>query len=210
MLVTSDTSQSAISTVPAAPQSTHGLEQHATPVGSPLVASRQLLIAAKRSALFANGGLLQTAVSMRSPFTQVRAPTRAYPVLHDGEHDDLSASDAVQSPRPPFARAAEASQDAPMHSVRVSTRSVHEVAPDAVKPGSHVGWHVEPLISVSVQSPTPPSCGGVAASHALSLRVNTLGSELWLPPWNLALHASAALNMAAMFVTLEVSHEPIS
>ena len=35
MLVTSDTSQSAISAVPAGPQFTHALEQHATPVGSP-------------------------------------------------------------------------------------------------------------------------------------------------------------------------------
>ena len=191
MSVTCETSQSGISTRPAAPQYTFGLEQHATPVGSPLVGSRQLLIAAVRSARFANGGLLQTAVSTTSPFTHVLAPTRAYPVLHDGEHDDLSASDAVQSPKPPFARAAEASQDAPMHSVLVSTRSVHEVAPDGVKPGSHVGWHVEPLTRVSVQLPTAPLTGGRDASHALSMRVHPLPGRVLSSPSNLAYHAAA-------------------
>ena len=39
----------------------------------------------------------------------------------------------------------------------VSTLSVHDVAPDTVYPELHVGWHVEPLERVSVQSPAAPS-----------------------------------------------------
>ena len=57
----------------------------------------------------------------------------------------------------------------------VSTLSVHDVAPDTVYPESHVGWHVEPLGRVSVQSPAAPLAGGTAASHALSLRNHALG-----------------------------------
>jgi len=55
MLVTCDTSQSAISTAPAGPQFTHGLEQHATPVGSPRVGSKQLSTASLSSARSAKG-----------------------------------------------------------------------------------------------------------------------------------------------------------
>ena len=57
----------------------------------------------------------------------------------------------------------------------VSTLSVHDVAPDTVYPELHVGWHVEPLGRVSVQSPTAPFAGGTAASHALSLRTHAAG-----------------------------------
>ena len=57
----------------------------------------------------------------------------------------------------------------------VSTLSVHDVAPDTVYPELHVGWHVEPLGRVSVQSPAAPLAGGTAASHALSLRTHAAG-----------------------------------
>jgi hypothetical protein len=35
-----------------------------------------------------------------------------------------------------------------------------------VNSASHVGWHIVPLTSVAVQSPTPPFSGAAEASHA--------------------------------------------
>ena len=35
----------------------------------------------------------------------------------------------------------------------------------------HVGWHVDPLASELVQSPTPPFVGDVDASHGLAMHV---------------------------------------
>ena len=71
--VTCDTSHSAISKhFPATPQSTFGLEQHATPVGSPLVAFRQLSTAVFSAALSANGsGFVHFLIS--SPVTVSRS-----------------------------------------------------------------------------------------------------------------------------------------
>jgi hypothetical protein len=60
-----------------------------------------------------------------------------------------------------------------------------------------VGWHVEPLSSVSVQLPRPPLVGAVDASHAKFVTSNIPkpsaadGTKMTLPllavaaPWNL-------------------------
>ena len=66
----------------------------------------------------------------------------------------------------------------------VSTLSVHDVTPYSTYPESHVGWHVEPLGRVSVQSPAAPFAGGTAASHALSLRTQRGGRRtiVWPMP----------------------------
>ena len=39
--------------------------------------------------------------------------------------------------------------------------------PETVYPELHVGWHVDPLARVLVQSPTPPFACGAEASHVL-------------------------------------------
>ena len=108
-------------------------------------------------------------------------PETVYPDSHVGWHVLPLSSDAVQSPKPPLAMA----PSAPSHAgagthvtLLVSTRSVHEYTPpdSTMFVGWHAGTHVEPLISVSVQSPTPPpGSGGVDASHALSLRTHADG-----------------------------------
>ena len=111
-------------------------------------------------------------------------PETVYPDSHVGWHVLPLSSDAVQSPKPPLAMA----PSAPSHAgagthvtLLVSTRSVHEYTPpdSTMFVGWHAGTHVEPLISVSVQSPTPPpGSGGVDASHALSLRTHAVGGPL--------------------------------
>ena len=112
-------------------------------------------------------------------------PETVYPDSHVGWHVLPLSSDAVQSPgvpltTPPLIGAAEASHaGAGTHvTLLVSTRSVHEYTPpdSTMFVGWHAGTHVEPLISVSVQSPTPPpGSGGTVASHALSLRTHADG-----------------------------------
>ena len=52
-----------------------------------------------------------------------------------------------------------------------SSPSLHEVTPLTVYPVSHVGWHVSPEASWSVQSPTPPFVTHTEASHELGLHV---------------------------------------
>mmetsp|Transcript_9768 Transcript_9768/g.44500 ORF Transcript_9768/g.44500 Transcript_9768/m.44500 type:complete len:153 (+) Transcript_9768:96-554(+) len=47
----------------------------------------------------------------------------------------------------------------------------HELVPDTVYPELHVGWHVDPLASELVQSPTPPFIGAVDASHGFAAHV---------------------------------------
>ena len=39
--------------------------------------------------------------------------------------------------------------------------------PETVYPELHVGWHVDPLARVLVQSPTPPFVGATEAPHVL-------------------------------------------
>jgi hypothetical protein len=63
----------------------------------------------------------------------------------------------------------------------VSDRSVHDVTPFSTYPAWHVGTQDVPLTRVSVQLPTPPSCGGVDASHAFSLRTHADGGPAFAP-----------------------------
>ena len=51
------------------------------------------------------------------------------------------------------------------HVAAVSVPASHEDVPDTVYPESHVGWHVVPLASESVQLPTLPFEGAAEASH---------------------------------------------
>ena len=51
------------------------------------------------------------------------------------------------------------------HIAAVSVPASHEDVPDTVYPESHVGWHVVPLASESVQLPTPPFVRGIDASQ---------------------------------------------
>jgi hypothetical protein len=98
MSVTSDTSQSGISSLSAAPQSTSGLEQHATPVGSPTVAavvefqvgSRQLATAASSAALSANGAA-DAIGAPESTRTARRMPTREIRADRPAPRLDVSA-----------------------------------------------------------------------------------------------------------------------
>ena len=48
-----------------------------------------------------------------------------------------------------------------------------------MKPGLHVGWQLEPLARLAVQSPTPPFAGGVEASQVGS---HVAGSRI--PFWH--------------------------
>ena len=80
----------------------------------------------------------------------------------------------MQSPTSPFAGAADASHappEASKHVAGTSVPSTHEVAPDGEYPSSHVGWHVEPGASSSVQSPTSPFAGALDASHGAASHV---------------------------------------
>ena len=57
------------------------------------------------------------------------------------------------------------------HVAAVKIPVLHELVPDTVYPALHVGWHVDPLARVLVQSPTPPFVGGVDASHGFGEHV---------------------------------------
>ena len=57
------------------------------------------------------------------------------------------------------------------HVAAVNVPKEHELVPDTVYPELHVGWHVEPLASELVQSPTPPFAGGEEASHGFKEHV---------------------------------------
>ena len=77
-------------------------------------------------------------------------------------------------PTPPFVGAVDASHGFGEHVAAVKVPVVHELVPDTVYPESHVGWHVDPLTSAFVQSPTPPFAGGADASHG-GLATQALG-----------------------------------
>ena len=77
----------------------------------------------------------------------------------------------MQSPTPPFAGGVEASQAFAVHVAAVSVPALHELVPDRVYPVVHVGWHVDPLARVLVQSPTLPFAGAVDASHGFGEHV---------------------------------------
>jgi hypothetical protein len=103
------------------------------------------------------------------PAEHSEAPETVYPSPHVGWHVDPDASESVQSPTSPFAGAADASHGSPTAARHVAGTIVpsepHEVAPDGEYPSSHVGWHVDPGASSSVQSPTAPFAGASDVSH---------------------------------------------
>ena len=51
------------------------------------------------------------------------------------------------------------------HVAAVNVPKEHELVPDTIYPELHVGWHVDPLASELVQSPTAPFMGAVDASQ---------------------------------------------
>ena len=98
------------------------------------------------------------------------------------------------------------------HVAAVSVPASHEDVPDTVYPESHVGWHVDPLASESVQLPTPPFVGGVDASHT---RIHALGGpsvDDSAPSKRAydASHAVASLNISSVEITELVSHSEMS
>ena len=105
------------------------------------------------------------------PRLQEDVPDTVYPESHVGWHVDPLARELVQSPTPPFVGAADASQAFAEHVAAVSVPALHELVPDTVYPESHVGWHVDPLARLIVQSPTPPFVGAADASHGLGPHV---------------------------------------
>mmetsp|Transcript_7092 Transcript_7092/g.31080 ORF Transcript_7092/g.31080 Transcript_7092/m.31080 type:complete len:124 (-) Transcript_7092:101-472(-) len=57
------------------------------------------------------------------------------------------------------------------HVAAVRVPALQDDVPDTVYPELHVGWHVDPLASELVQSPTPPFIGAVDASHGFAAHV---------------------------------------
>ena len=57
----------------------------------------------------------------------------------------------------------------------------HTLGPDTAYPWSHVGWHVDPLASTEVQSPTAPLAGGDDASQGGTYLENTYADPLSIP-----------------------------
>ena len=102
---------------------------------------------------------------MSVPALHELVPDTVYPESHVGWHVDPLARLIVQSPTPPFVGAADASQAFAEHVAAVSVPRLQEDVPDTVYPESHVGWHVDPLARLIVQSPTPPFVGAADASH---------------------------------------------
>jgi len=99
------------------------------------------------------------------PAEHAEGPEATYLPSHPGWHVDPDASESVQSPTSPFAGGVDASQGSPTHVARVNAPAAHVEGPDAAYPESHVGWHVDPDASESVQVPTAPFAGGSDASH---------------------------------------------
>ena len=95
--------------------------------------------------------------------------------MHVGVQDEPCASVEVHpEPGAPFVMAPDASQGLTEHVAAVSVPALHDDVPDAVYPASHVGWHVDPLARVLVQSPTAPFVGAVDASHGFAEHVAAL------------------------------------
>jgi hypothetical protein len=88
-----------------------------------------------------------------------------------GWHVDPLARLLVQSPAPPFEGAPEASQGFAAHVAAVTVPALHVDAPDTVYPELHVGWHVDPLARLLVQSPAPPFEGAPKASQGFAAHV---------------------------------------
>ena len=107
----------------------------------------------------ASQGSAEHVAAVSFPAKHEDVPNNVYPESHVGWHVDPLASELVQLPTPPFVGGVDASQGSAEHVAAVSDPALHEDVPDTVYPESHVGWHVDPLASESVQLPTPPFVG---------------------------------------------------
>ena len=58
-----------------------------------------------------------------------------------------------------------------LHVAAVRVPLVQLDVPLTMYPSLHVGWQVDPLARLSVQSPTPPLAGAADASHGFALHV---------------------------------------
>jgi len=122
-------------------------------------------------ALEASQGFAAHVAAVSVPRLHDDVPDTVYPELHVGWHVDPLDRELVQSPTPPFIGAAEASHGLGEHVAAVTVPALHVDVPDTVYPSLHVGWHVDPLASEFVQSPTPPCVGAAEASHGLGEHV---------------------------------------
>ena len=125
-------------------------------------------------------GFAEQVAAVSVPALHDDVPDTVYPELHVGWHCDPLNNELVQSPTPPFVGAAEASHGFAVHVAVINVPKEQELAPDTVYPELHVGWHVDPLASELVQSPTPPFAGAVDASHGES-DVNKFADPLLYP-----------------------------
>ena len=135
---------------------------HVDPLASELVQSP---IAPFVGAADASHRFAEHVAAVSAPALQDDVPDTMYPALHVGWHVDPLARELVQSPAPPFVGAVDASHGFAEHIAAVKVPRLHELVPDTVYPESHVGWHVDPLASELVQSPTAPFMGAVDASQ---------------------------------------------
>jgi len=65
----------------------------------------------------------------------------------------------------------EASHGFAEHVTAVRVPALQDDVPDTVYPELHVGWHVDPLARVFVQSPAPPFVGAADASQGFAEHV---------------------------------------
>ena len=153
-------------------------------------------------------GFAEHVAAVSVPASHEDVPDTVYPESHVGWHIDPLASESVQLPTPPFVGGVDASQGSAEHVAAVSVPALHEDVPDTVYPELHVGWHVDPLASESVQSPAVPFVGGVDASHT---RIHALGGPSVddSAPSDRAYdfnHAVASRNIFSVKITELVSH----
>ena len=76
---------------------------------------------------------------VNAPATHEVVPDTVYPSSHVGWHARPLARGFVQSPTPPFAGAADASQGSPTHVAATSVPAEHTEGPETVYPSLHVG-----------------------------------------------------------------------
>lgn len=122
--------------------------------------------------------------AVKVPARHDDGPDTVYPAVHTGWHVLPEASELLQSPTPPFIGATDASHGSGRHMAAVSVPAKQDDGPDTEKPGSQLGWHVDPDASVKKpsnsnesndpdpdsdatppQSPRVPFKGGVETSQ---------------------------------------------
>ena len=176
--VTSDTSQSAISAVPAAPQSAPWL-QHATPVGS---TARQLSTAAFSAALSGNAHSVSTPSAGSSPAALVPPPVQG---AHHSDLDALVLEARVEDP----------SAGGPS----VVSRVVRE---DTREPG--VGAREHPRrVALSAKVQPVMSCRKLEAPSNIPRASITCDISHWPMFWS---KRAAPWNIPCTFVTCDTSH----